>query len=94
MAQQESLSGVGPVLYDLFAVCNHYGRMGYGHYTCAARNDDLFWDDPQGSAEAGTGTGDPHWAYYDDDDVRACRASEVVTAAAYTLLYRRRHALP
>lgn len=21
------------IMYDLFAVCNHYGRMGFGHYT-------------------------------------------------------------
>lgn len=27
-------------LYDLVAVCNHYGRMGFGHYTAFARE----WD--------------------------------------------------
>jgi hypothetical protein len=25
-------------VYDLFAVCNHYGRMGYGHYTAFGRD--------------------------------------------------------
>ena len=25
-------------LYDLFAVCNHFGRMGFGHYTAYARD--------------------------------------------------------
>jgi ubiquitin carboxyl-terminal hydrolase 4/11/15 len=24
--------------YDLFAVCNHYGKMGFGHYTAYARD--------------------------------------------------------
>jgi hypothetical protein len=27
-------------MYDLVAVCNHYGRMGFGHYTAFARE----WD--------------------------------------------------
>jgi len=30
-----------PAIYDLFAVTNHYGRMGYGHYTSCCRQ----WDD-------------------------------------------------
>lgn len=25
-------------VYDLFAVCNHYGRMGFGHYTAMTRD--------------------------------------------------------
>ena len=25
-------------LYDLFAVCNHYGRAGFGHYTAMTRD--------------------------------------------------------
>lgn len=25
-------------LYDLFAVCNHFGRVGFGHYTAMARD--------------------------------------------------------
>ncbi|XP_071439299.1 ubiquitin carboxyl-terminal hydrolase 15-like [Hetaerina americana] len=27
-----------PAVYDLFAVCNHYGAMGGGHYTAYAKN--------------------------------------------------------
>ncbi|XP_046407144.1 ubiquitin carboxyl-terminal hydrolase 15-like [Ischnura elegans] len=27
-----------PAIYDLFAVCNHYGAMGGGHYTAYAKN--------------------------------------------------------
>lgn len=27
-----------PVIYDLFAVSNHYGNLGFGHYTAFALN--------------------------------------------------------
>jgi len=27
-----------PVVYDLFAISNHFGGMGGGHYTCQAKN--------------------------------------------------------
>jgi len=28
----------GPILYDCFAVSNHYGGLGGGHYTAYAKN--------------------------------------------------------
>lgn len=64
--------------YDLFAVCNHYGRMGFGHYTALARH----W----------TGNGlSPDWYSYDDDVVSKCSSvTEVKSNAAYVLFYRRR----
>jgi ubiquitin carboxyl-terminal hydrolase 4/11 len=65
-------------LYDLFAICNHYGRMGFGHYTAFARD----YVDDQLS---------PQWYSFDDDLVRACASpEEVKTRAAYMLFYRRR----
>jgi len=64
-------------LYDLFAVCNHYGRMGFGHYTAAARD----WDETGLSQQ---------WYSYDDDRVERCGISEVKTSAAYILFYRKR----
>jgi ubiquitin C-terminal hydrolase len=33
-----SLNAVNDRLYDLFAVCNHFGRLGSGHYTAMARD--------------------------------------------------------
>ena len=42
--------------YDLFAVCNHYGRMGFGHYTAAARD----WDGDKLCTQ---------WFSYHDNDV-------------------------
>jgi ubiquitin carboxyl-terminal hydrolase 4/11/15 len=28
----------GPLIYDLFAVSNHYGSVGFGHYTAFGKN--------------------------------------------------------
>lgn len=65
-------------LYDLFAICNHYGRMGFGHYTAFARD---YLDDQLS----------PQWYSFDDDLVRPCsNPEEVKTRAAYMLFYRRR----
>lgn len=65
-------------MYDLFAVCNHYGQLGSGHYTACARD----W---RGDGMAST------WNSFDDDDVEPCSSdSEVVSRAAYMLFYRRR----
>ena len=79
-----------PAIYDLFAVTNHYGRMGFGHYTAFARR----WN------ERGMDGG---WALFDDGGVRNVGGSDdgggrgsglsshaVVTPAAYMLFYRRR----
>ncbi|KAK0142257.1 Ubiquitin carboxyl-terminal hydrolase 21 [Merluccius polli] len=37
----------GPVLYDLYAVCNHSGTVNMGHYTACCREDDgwCFYND-------------------------------------------------
>ncbi len=67
------------ILYDLFAVCNHYGRMGFGHYTAIARD----WDYPTDSL------GD-QWYMFDDHAVTPIAPKEVKTPSAYILFYRRR----
>ena len=68
-----------PAEYDLFAVVNHFGRMGFGHYTAFARN----WGETNMS---------PVWQLYDDSTVRTVGNGEdsVVSQAAYVLFYRRR----
>mmetsp|Transcript_7503 Transcript_7503/g.21917 ORF Transcript_7503/g.21917 Transcript_7503/m.21917 type:complete len:1185 (+) Transcript_7503:311-3865(+) len=65
--------------YDLFAVVNHYGRMGFGHYTAFARS----WDEDEISK---------NWALFDDSNVKPVGnpRTSVVTPAAYVLFYRRR----
>ena len=66
-------------VYDLFAVCNHYGRMGFGHYSAFARD----WLVNGQLADS--------WVSFDDNDVRLCEdPNDVKTAAAYILFYRRR----
>ena len=68
-----------PLIYDLFGVTNHYGRMGFGHYTAYARR----W------SESGI---ENLWSEFDDENIVELDAGDgsVVSAAAYVLFYRRR----
>lgn len=73
-ANDESVTSDSPI-YDLFAVDNHFGGLGGGHYTAAARNADdgqwYYFDDSRVSKI---------------HDVE----KEVKGEAAYVLFYRRR----
>ncbi|KAG7366574.1 ubiquitin carboxyl-terminal hydrolase [Nitzschia inconspicua] len=66
-----------PAQYDLFAVVNHYGRMGFGHYTAFAQQ----WDESGMSNE---------WSLFDDSSVQPASRGEIKSSAAYLLFYRRR----
>ena len=68
-----------PAKYDLFAVTNHYGRMGDGHYTAYARR----WNEEFVQNE---------WSQFDDSSVQMIGdgIGRVVSSAAYVLFYRRR----
>mmetsp|Transcript_13762 Transcript_13762/g.22952 ORF Transcript_13762/g.22952 Transcript_13762/m.22952 type:complete len:227 (-) Transcript_13762:1257-1937(-) len=76
-------------VYDLFAVCNHYGRMGFGHYTAAVRD----YEDHKAGIDSSTSS---QWYGYDDNDVTGPLTSrndidlEVHSKNAYILFYRRR----
>ncbi|KAJ2389718.1 hypothetical protein GGI05_003418 [Coemansia sp. RSA 2603] len=60
--------------YDLFAVCNHYGGLGGGHYTAYAVNpDDQQW-----------------YSFDDSHVSVLPSGESVKTSAAYMLFYRRR----
>lgn len=62
------------IIYELYAVSNHYGNMGFGHYTAYAKNPlDNEWYDFD----------DSHVTQVDDP-------TKVVTEAAYNLYYRRK----
>lgn len=75
VATQEE--GKSPI-YDLFAVDNHYGGLGGGHYTACASN---FMEENQ------------TWYEYNDSSVsRRSDPQKIVTNAAYLLFYRRRSA--
>ncbi|KAL8918260.1 MAG: hypothetical protein Q9172_005494 [Xanthocarpia lactea] len=75
VASQEA--GKSPI-YDLFAVDNHYGGLGGGHYTAFAKNFyDKGWYD-----------------YNDSAVSRCRNPQNVVSSAAYLLFYRRRSEQP
>ncbi|KAJ2718688.1 hypothetical protein GGI07_005642 [Coemansia sp. Benny D115] len=64
----------GPLVYDLYAVCNHYGGLGGGHYTAYALNpDDGKWYD-----------------FDDSRVSPLASAEDVKTRAAYMLFYKLR----
>ena len=69
----------GGAIYDLFAICNHYGRIGFGHYTAFARD----WVGSDLSRD---------WFCYDDESVTACNEDDVRRAvrASYIFFYRKR----
>jgi ubiquitin carboxyl-terminal hydrolase 4/11/15 len=61
-------------IYDLFAISNHYGSLGGGHYTAFVRGrDDI-----------------TQWYRCDDSNVSRCDASSICTEAAYVLFYVRK----
>ncbi|KAF2604713.1 hypothetical protein F2Q70_00028425 [Brassica cretica] len=60
-------------LYELYAVSNHDGGIGLGHYTAYAKMID----------------DDNEWYWYDDSLVSPVDESEIVSSAAYLLFYRR-----
>ena len=64
-------------IYDLFGVTNHYGRMGFGHYTACCRQ----WDNEEMSKD---------WTLFDDSHTTDIDEKSVVTSSAYMLFYRRR----
>ena len=63
-----------PAVYDLICVCNHSGTADFGHYYAYCRE---------------CVKGAWRWVEYNDEYVREMRASEVQTANAYMLFYRR-----
>jgi len=42
VSQQEALAA-GNAIYDLYAVSNHYGSMGFGHYTAFVKKESGQW---------------------------------------------------
>ncbi|KAF4038407.1 Ubiquitin carboxyl-terminal hydrolase domain-containing protein [Phytophthora infestans] len=65
--------------YDLFAVSNHYGSMGFGHYTAFAKS----WKDE--------GEMYPGWYSFDDSLVAPAMPNQVKSNAAYILFYKRKN---
>lgn len=75
----ETRANPDDLTYDLFAVSNHYGSMGFGHYTAFAKS----W-------QSGNGERFPGWYSFDDSHVSPAMPSQVKSNAAYILFYKRR----
>ena len=69
-----------PNVYDLFGVTNHYGRMGYGHYTAYTRRFNEFEIENS-------------WREFDDENVAEFDGNCIVSPSAYVLFYRKRDLL-
>lgn len=90
----DSSTTIGGTVYDLFAVCNHYGRMGFGHYTAVAREWNSISEHHDKSTVAKVYSGNSLsdvWYSYDDNTVSECTdISDIQNQSAYILFYRRR----
>ena len=98
-----SLEDEDGIYYDLVAVCNHYGRMGFGHYTAMARdwnyeeylskanNNNNNGTNSNNSQNQGTSDLGEQWYMFDDQSVTPIQAREVRSPSAYILFYRRRN---
>ena len=80
-------------IYDCYAVSNHFGGLGGGHYTAYARRGNGGKQDKNGEGHGGeenNGSSSP-WHIFDDSRVTTCvDESEVVSNAAYCLYYKRK----
>lgn len=79
-------SGTAPI-YDLYAVSEHIGGLGGGHYTAKARVASI---PSTGVAETGSTTGS--WYSFNDSMVHESQSTAAVTQNAYVLFYMRRGA--
>ena len=70
----------GSTVYDLYAVSEHSGGLGGGHYTAVARNTEGLEGAPSG------------WYAFNDSSAGKTTAERVVSPRAYVLFYRRRGA--
>jgi len=69
-------------VYDLYAVSEHSGGLGGGHYTAVARSLDV--NEETGEVNYGD------WRSYNDSHVSRARVESIVSSRAYVLFYQRR----
>ena len=86
----EDSEGKSPI-YDLFAVDNHYGGLGGGHYTAYTQNFiDQSWYEYNGKHPGVNKLCGDLLMIIDSSALRRADPKAVVTPAAYLLFYRRR----
>ncbi|KAK4523749.1 hypothetical protein GAYE_SCF00G1645 [Galdieria yellowstonensis] len=78
-------------IYDLYAVCNHFGGLGGGHYTAYAISPWKVSDDEADPYfEYNDGYKNGPWYNFDDSSVfRMTDSNQAVSDSAYVLFYRR-----
>ena len=74
-----SASEASTSTYQLYAVCNHHGTMGGGHYTADCRSAGFAGPDDDRS----------RWHTLDDSSCRAIPPSKVVNGSNYLLFFER-----
>lgn len=73
--------------YDLFAVSQHYGSMGGGHYTAVARNNGDIANNSNNRINESIDN--DSWSKFDDERVYRISEDAVVDESAYILFYKR-----
>ena len=68
------ISGENNRIYDLFAICNHYGEVNQGHYTA------MCWNEFNGK----------WFEFNDDKVIRIENLDDLISEGAYILFYKRR----
>jgi len=72
--------GTTETVFDLYAVVNHHGGVGGGHYTAHAMV----------TTTADEGSEEGKWFKFNDSAVSAASVEDLDEAAAYVLFYRQR----
>ncbi|KAJ1922331.1 Ubiquitin carboxyl-terminal hydrolase 11 [Mycoemilia scoparia] len=98
LGNQGMFSSGRKLIYDLYAVCNHYGSVNNGHYTAFAKKRIKTQSSTEGGghdiAKGIHNIFHPHytekWYEFDDDSVLPITTDRVCTSSAYFLLYRLR----
>ncbi|XP_004345237.1 ubiquitin carboxyl-terminal hydrolase [Capsaspora owczarzaki ATCC 30864] len=72
-----------PLLYDLYAVSNHFGGLGGGHFPSPQLRPAYALNEPSG-----------RWFNFDDSSVSPAEARDALSSSAYVLFYRRKRTPP
>ena len=78
------------VVYDLYAVANHFGSLQGGHYTAYARSSPCTGAGVE-TLSSGLASAAEQWIHFDDEFVHEVPSSRVVSESAYVLFFRRRN---
>lgn len=64
-------------IYDLYGVCNHSGRLQFGHYTSFVKVTDFKNNNDK-------------WYHFNDSNISSINENKIITSKAYCLFYRKK----